>query len=77
MCHSAVLRVLRRQVTERADGLFCVPVNHHLTRAAEEVVQVAAALLAAVGDIARQLWSQIDGCALYDGLGFTVGDGEA
>ena len=77
MGDSSFTRVLWRQVAERGDGLLGVPVNQHLLGTAEEVVEVAAAFLPTVGDVSRQLWCQIDGGALDDGLALRVHHGEA
>ena len=77
MGDGALARRLRWQIAERGDGLLRVPVNHHLLGTAEEIVEVAATLFAAVGDVGSQFRSQIDGRALDDGGAFRIKDGEA
>ena len=42
---------------EGGDGLLRVPVNHHLFGIAEEEMQVAAAFLAAVGNIGVKMFN--------------------
>ena len=39
MCDDAILRILRRQITEGADSLLCIVVDHHLRGAGEEDMQ--------------------------------------
>ena len=77
MGDGTLLRGLRRQVAESCEGLFRVPVNHHLLGTAEEEVEVAAALLARIGNIGGKLRCQVDGGMLDDRLALRVKNGEA
>ena len=76
MRDNTVFCILRRQITEGTDSLFCIIVDHHLHGVAEEDVQSCGQFLSSVRDISCELWCQIDTELRDQRTGLTVSDGE-